>query len=934
MAKYRVGIDLGTTNCAVAYCQEGKVEPTHFQVPQLVQPAEVVARPLLPSFIYLPGEHELPAGSCALPWDAKRNFIVGELARLQGARVPGRLISSAKSWLCHAGVDRSAKILPWSAPSEVDRLSPVTASARFLSHLAEAWNAEHPKHPLAEQEIVLTVPASFDDTARQLTAQAASVAGFKNVTLLEEPQAAFYAWLATIKQTAKRIKGLRVGMTCLVADIGGGTTDFSLIDVQAEAGSLVFVRRAVGDHLLLGGDNMDLALARLLEEKLGQQLDAHRFSSLIQLCRSAKEQLLGEDAVEEVPITIMGRGSSLVAGTLRSTLNRKETQKQIFDGFFPFTDFDDAPERKRTGLNELGLPFVSDPCISKQLSSFLRQHDITPENPPDVLLFNGGVFTPESIRDRFVKVMRKWFGTQKEPWDPHVLESPSLDLAVALGAAHYAEIRHTGGRKIGGGLARSYYLAIAARSAEEEAKHTQKLLCVVPQHLEEGQTIDLKAPVLELSLGQPVQFPLYSSTVREDDEPGQTYEIDPDEMAKLSPLTTLLRGGKRSGIKDVPVTLSIKLTEIGTLELALVGSDAQRWKLEFNTRSTVTESGADKGDSTEENSPALAVTQEEVWPEERIIIAGNAIESTFNQGGEDEARQLTKELEIFLDASRERWPTTLCRRLADKLIEVAGQRRKSPAHNTRWFNLAGYTLRPGYGDAKDPFRMDQLWKLLAAPSKQSGSSFVATQRQSEGGADFWIFWRRVAGGLASNLQQNLFERLRPVLLPGAGLSYKPGNNELAEMWRAAASFERLEPRLKELLAEQLLKQLKRPPVPSHITWTLARLGARELFHGSLNHLVHPDAVTKWLEQLLTFQPSSNNEAKNWIACLANLARKVNNRLLDIAEPMREQVLAVMRQHHANEKWLQLVAEGGQLSGVEQQQLLGDDLPLGLKLREE
>ena len=588
--RFLIGIDLGTTNSALAYVDLDKRSPgvlEHFRVPQLVAPGEMQPRDLLPSFLYLPGPHDLPTGATALPWDPAAKDVVGEFARNHGSRIPGRLVTSAKSWLCHAGVDRSAPLLPWSAPPEVHRISPVEASTRYLKHLVDAWNAVHPGDPMQKQKVVLTVPASFDDMARNLTVDAARKAGLVDLALIEEPQAAFYCWLAV--HSAVDAARIRPGDLCLVVDIGGGTTDFSLIQAVEQQGELGFLRQAVGDHLLLGGDNMDLALAKHVEAKLPSagRLDAVQYGLLTQACRQAKEALLAPEPPASYSVTVMGRGRQVIGGSQTATLTADDIRQVLLDGFFPFVFFESEPARgARSGLHEMGLPYVSDPGITRHLAAFLKRHLGKAGMPaaPRALLFNGGVFTPESLRNRVVDALRKWFDRENQPWQPLVLTNPSLDAAVAWGAAYFAWLKHSGGRRIGGGIARSYYLGVG--SAAKDGKIT--LVCVVPQHLEEGHEIELEQPKLELALGQPVQFPLYSSTVRTFDKAGDLLEVDVNQLLQLPPLHTVLRGGKRSGTKSVPVTLAVRVTEIGTLELFCVAAEGEnRWRLEFNIRDII-----------------------------------------------------------------------------------------------------------------------------------------------------------------------------------------------------------------------------------------------------------------------------------------------------------------------------------------------------------
>jgi molecular chaperone DnaK (HSP70) len=981
MSRYLIGIDLGTTNSALAYVdlehatRAGLLDIRPFAVPQLVAPGEVKERALLPSFLYLPGEHDLPAGATALPWDSARRYAVGEFARNHGGRVPGRLVSSAKSWLCHAGVDRSAGLLPWSAPPDVPRISPVEASARYLHHFAEAWNftvaRDRPDYRLEKQAVVLTVPASFDDVARTLTVEAAGKAGLENVVLLEEPQAAFYCWLCT--RPAAEVAALRPGARCLVVDVGGGTSDFSLIECVEQQGELGFVRQAVGDHLLLGGDNMDLALAKFVEARLpgAGRLDAAQYGLLTQACRLAKESLLGPSPPASYTVTVVGRGRAVIGGTLHTPLTPADVRQVIADGFFPVVPADAQPVRgARTGLHEMGLPYVSDPAITRHLAAFLqnqaRSQGGADGGTPAAVLFNGGVFQPAVLRDRVIEVLRGWYERPDRPWQPLVLTNPSLDLAVAWGAAYFGWLRHTGGRRIGGGIPRSYYVAVSASEEEgattagdgskpgpapgEDADATSAVadpapstgdsqsspkilvLCVVPQHLEEGQDVVLEKPELELALGQPVSFPLYTSTVRPDDRAGDLLAVAPEQLLQLPPLQTVLRGGKRSGARRVPVTLAARSTAIGTLELFCVARDGQnRWRLEFNIRALVREGAAR---SEPEQELAGAVT--DVWPEGQVQEAARLIQAAYrgDEPGAVTPQELTRALESALEAPRHQWPTSLCRRLWEFLGEVGEDRRRSPAHLSRWYNLVGYCLRPGFGDPLDRFRIEQLWKLMAAPHR--GGPGQVTQpsagRVTEGGADSWIMWRRVAGGLNPALQQALFDRLRPALLPGKGKGGpRPGANELAEMWRAAAALERLDVKHKEALGTVLLKGLRRGPVPTYGFWALTRLGARALLYGPLNAVLHHQVVEGWLDAVLGFEPGNQGERLAWAFCLSQLARRTGQRALDIDDSRRRSVLTVLRTLEVPEHWVRMVEEVSELEQEEQGQMLGDSLPIGLRL---
>jgi hypothetical protein len=937
MSQYLIGIDLGTTNSAVAYIdlkrrpRPGSPEIHTLPITQLVAPGEIKDRPLLPSFLYLPGAHDLPPSATALPWDTGRPFAVGEFARNHGAKVPGRLVTSAKSWLCHAGVDRTAALLPWSAAPDVPRISPVEASTRYLRHMVESWNhalaRDKAEHQMEKQAVVLTVPASFDDVARNLTVEAARRAGLEDVTLLEEPQAAFYCWLAV--HSMAEAGALRPGSLCLVIDVGGGTTDFSLIQAVEQQGEIGFVRQAVGDHLLLGGDNMDLALAKFVETKLpgAGRLDAAQYGTLTQACRLGKETLLVPTPPASHTVTVMGRGRAVIGGTLHAALTPADVHQLIFEGFFPQVPRDAEPGRgARTGLHEMGLPYVNDPAITRHLAGFLNKH--AGQSVPHAILFNGGVFQPQVLRDRLIGVLRHWNDTPGKPWQPLVLSNPSLDLAVAWGAAHYGWLRHSGGKRIGGGIARSYYVGIEPPQTQETAKEGRSLdlLCVVPQHLEEGREIALEKPELELALGQPVMFPLYTSTVRGDDQAGAILKASPEQLLQLPPLHTILRGGKRSGTKRVPVMLAARCTEIGTLEVFCVARDGgNRWRLEFNIREIV-----------KEETPAADVhasdSLTDVWPEELVQKAAQLIRKVYLEPETPESRpqDLTKALEAALEAPRQDWPTGLCRRLWEVLQEVQEQRRRSPAHQSRWNHLVGYCLRPGFGDSLDRFRVEQLWKIFHSPPRAEAGR--AVPRLPESGADYWIMWRRVAGGLGSALQNSLSDRLRSILLPSKGKAgYKPQPNELAEIWRAAAALERIDPKHKEALGDVLLKQMRRSPVPTYAFWSLTRLGARALVYGPLNAIVHPHVIEKWLDQLVGFTPSHPSERVAWAFCLAQLARKSGQRALDIDDGHRGSVGSALAPLEVPEKWKKMVDEVLELEGEEQGEMLGDSLPIGLRL---
>jgi hypothetical protein len=609
-APFIVGIDLGTTNCAMAFAEGGGDSDADApiliqEIPQVVNPHEVAGRTLLPSFLYLPGESDLPPGSVALPWEAAPAVVLGELARKRGSENPERLIASAKSWLSYAAANRTAAILPWGAPAEVPKLSPVDASSRYLAHLRDAWNQAHAPARLEDQDVLLTVPASFDEEARTLTLRAAEQAGLAHVTLLEEPQAAFYAWIAN--QGDRWRDRVAVGDLVLVCDVGGGTTDFSLIAVSDHEGELALERVAVGDHILLGGDNMDLALARVLQQRLeaeGHRVDSWQLQGLWHQARGAKERLFerealgGADAAEAV--TLLGRGRRLVGGTITTQLTGTDVREAVVEGFFPLVDREARPARqRRVGFQELGLPYAADAGVTRHLASFLsRQAAGSPMTAavrrgpggmaaPTHVLFNGGVMKAAVLRRRLVEVLSGWLVA--EGFDPlderHVLDAPDLDQAVARGAAYYGQARRGRGVRIRSGAARTYYIGIeSAMPAVPGLAAPLKALCVVPFGMEEGTSAEIRAREFGLVVGEPAEFRFLSSSIRKADAPGTLVEDWGDEIEELSPLEVTLRiDGQEDAV--VPVTLESRVTEVGTLELWCVARDRQqRWKLELNIR--------------------------------------------------------------------------------------------------------------------------------------------------------------------------------------------------------------------------------------------------------------------------------------------------------------------------------------------------------------
>jgi molecular chaperone DnaK (HSP70) len=911
-ARHLIGIDLGTTNTAVAYVDTAAADPRVrvFEVPQLVAPGEVGPRRQLPSFVYLPGEHDLAPAATVLPWrpqEAGGREVVGELARSQGARNPQRMIASAKSWLCHAGVDRHAAILPWGS-DDGPRLSPVAAQAQVLAHVGAAWDHAFPDARFAAQDIVVTCPASFDEAARELTALAAAKAGLAQVVLLEEPQAAFYAWIDRNRGAART---LAPGERVLVFDVGGGTTDFTLITVDADGG---FARVAVGDHLLLGGDNVDLTLAKLVEQRLtaggGKRLDALQWHGLVHACRLAKETLLGDAPPDEMPITVAARGAKLIAGTLRDRVTRAELEAVLFDGFFPVVAAGANPTRGRGGLQELGLPYASDPAITRHLAAFLARHG---GSPIDGVLFNGGAMTPPSLRARVLDQLAAW---QPGHARPRELVAHAPELAVAVGAAHYGLVRRGLAARIRGGTPRAFYLGVDGGAAP-------MAVCLAGKGLEEGKTVEL-ARDFTLLTNRPVRFRLYSSSSRED-APGTLTPIgdgrpdtvdDGSDLLELPPIVTVLRAPGRS---SAVVHLAVQVTELGAVEIWCVepggAAAAGRWRLSFDMRA----GGAAPRDD-DDGGPAP--------PHPRLDDGKARVVAAF-RGDPALLAPLARELEELFEARRDEWPATTARGLFDAAIEVVDSRKRSADHEQRWLGLAGLCLRPGTGAPLDAWRVRQLWGVF-----NEGLSFGKAEASR---LAWWIVWRRIAGGLSAGQQEQIYDRLGGLLLPGAKqqkklAEVKASRQELGEMWRAVASLERLAIAHKLKLGDELMRRMdtRKAREDAVLIWSLGRIGARVPLYGPHNAVVPASKVAAWLGVLLTWDWPEPDKAA---FALAQLARRTGDRARDLDDALRERVADVVRGLPGGERAALLVEQVIALEAREERVALGDTLPSGLRLRD-
>lgn len=919
MPRFLIGIDLGTSNTVMAYADRQRDETIRlFEVEQLVAPGEVAPRPQLPSLRYHPAPGEFRQTDLSLPWTqanpvGAKDAIVGTLARELGMQVPGHLVASAKSWLSHRSVDRTAAILPWGAGEEVTKISPLAASAGYLAHLRAAWNHSHPEHPLERQDVVLTVPASFDEGARSLTLQAAKLAGIPLVRLLEEPQAAFYDWLH------RHHEGLGDALAqtrlVLVCDVGGGTTDLSLIKVENTPQGPGLTRVGVGDHLMLGGDNMDLGLAHLAEARIaagGGRLSAPQLAQLSQQCRSAKERLLKPACPERVKVTLLGAGARLIGGSRSTELERAEVREMVLEGFFPRVDADARPQRLRAGIVEFGLSYAADPAITRHLAAFLALHarvaaealgssGCDKEMPvPDTVLLNGGVFASEILSQRLQEILADWRG---KPLQLLLNEHP--EQAVARGAVAYGLGRSGKAPRIGGGSARSYFLAL------EEGRETPRTVCLLPRGAPEGQETVLDGRQFSLLVDRPVRFHLFSSTADTDWQAGELVELDRQTMLELPPIATVLTSETSSDRAEIPVQLASSLTEVGTLEVQCVtvaGQSPRRWRLEFQLRGPGVQSEA----TTLELPPRF--TEAAQWVERMYGQQQKTVEA-------GEIKRLRSELERLL-GPREEWQGTLLRELFVLLWDGAGKRRRTPDHERIWLNLAGFCMRPGFGYPLDEWRVAQLWNLY-----QNGIQFG---NEARNWAEWWILWRRVAGGLDEAAQRALFVDIAFYLQPPGAAKRPPGPKKQGydDMVKLVASLERLPSENKIEAGEWLLQRLRKPRENVQTWWAIGRLGAREPAYGSAHQVVPPEVAERWLQRLLELDWKQMEPA---VFAAALLSRMTGDRERDIGKPLRDLVIERLVAIKAPPGWLKMVQEVVELSAEDEKRLLGDSLPVGLKL---
>ncbi|CAA0096646.1 Chaperone protein DnaK [BD1-7 clade bacterium] len=940
--QFLIGIDLGTTHCVLAYADLQQPLTADncqiFDIEQLVAPGEVGKRPLLPSFRYHPTAGEIDANDMLLPWSADADVylqgelpqvVIGEWARQLGAKVDGRQVVSAKSWLSHPQVDRAAPILPWAGADGVEKVSPVFASASYLHYLKKAWNNAHPNAPFEQQEIVVTVPASFDESARALTVEAAELAGLTNIVLLEEPQAVCYDWYARQGDAAQQ--ALAKMRLLLVCDVGGGTTDLSLIKVaKGKDDQLSLTRIGVGNHLMLGGDNVDLALAHHSEQQINgknsaKKLSASALSQLIQQTRQAKELLLSDNAPDSANVTILGSGARLIGGAKRATLTQQWVRDIALDGFFPLSAFDQLPNTRRSAVVEFGLPYAADPAVSKHIAAFLNEHqtacrdalsltnDTDQAAIPDAVLFNGGVFNSPLLSARAHTVLSTWAQSPVQ-----VLDNNNPDLAVAQGAVAYAKARRGAQLKIGGGSARTFFLALA-----NDNDDSRQAVCIMPKGTEENHELHLSDRQFVLRLGQPIQFHLYSTTHDHPYKAGEIITLNDDDISSqrfisLPPLVVAMDAGLDVEIdndndkKEQVVQLAANLSEVGTLQLDCISNTEQRWHVAFEVRQ---KAGAQASPANTDKLP------------DGFDVIQQKIDDVYGDSKKKANPKAVKTLRADIEkrlGKRDSWEIPVLRTLFDQFLTNEKRRRRSAAHERVWFTLAGYALRPGFGYPADEWRIEKIW-----PYYKQGLQFA---QETQLWSAWWMFWARAAGGLSDEQQQQIFNDVRQYIdaqkLSSRKTQADGKQKSYEDIVKLLAALEKLPPTDKINMAESLLKRLEKPAESQNSWWALGRIATRTPFHGSAHNVIDKNTVQQWLPAILNTDWKKNPHAA---FCAVMMTRKSGDRVRDVDEQWQQQVVEKLTASKAPASWIEMVSTVKTLDEAETKRVFGEALPIGLRL---
>ena len=920
--QYYVGIDLGTTNTVMAFSVLDRTGPDHtievFPIEQLVGPGTVAPRPFLPSVRYHPVEGELAEDQCQLPWQHQRlegepYAVMGVWAQQLSRQVDGRGVVSAKSWLCHNHVDRTAAILPWGHDVAVPKISPMLAQASVLNYCRHAWNHAHPDALLEHQKVVLTVPASFDEAARALTKNAAQRAGLPHVQLLEEPHAACYDWLFNHRHD---LSGLHDSRVLLVADVGGGTSDFSLMNVTLDnraldGGELAIERVAVGEHLLLGGDNIDLALGLNIEQHLAgdsnKRCSASELSQIQQQSQWAKEQLLRVDAPESLSVTILGRGARLLKNKQVVNVTKAEVEAIALDQFLKRTPWATAPEQRQAGMVDYGLPYVHDPVFSKHLGQFLDKNQaliaeqsagtVKADGPvlPDAVLLNGGFFHSQVVCDQVVELLQHW--SNDPHYQPTVLANSDPAQAVARGAVAFQLAKQGVGLTIGGGAPHDYWLVVGNGDGSQSA------VCILPRGTAEGMALTLEDHAFSVVVNQPVQFLVLTT----DDEktPLGTVAPIPESGHWLPPMLTEVD----AFTEDQTVNLVATYSELGVLELTLVSVDGQvKQPLSLNLR----------GKSHRSAHFQTAVSDDFVWAHERLI------RHWVTKGVDVKAlKGLRAELEKRLGA-RDEWSLDDLRHLADGLIECATKRRRSDAHERIWLNWTGFCMRPAVGHPLDPWRLDRLWPLW-----EEGPHF---KNQRQVWSEWWTFWRRLVPGLSVHQQHTILERIGPWVDPSnqkrRAIQADIKDKDYESVVRLLGSLEAISVERKCEAAQWLMTRLGSSKEPVVSWWALGSLGARTLLFAGAQGVVPASTVESWVECALAQDWRKVPQAAQ---AAVLMSRMCGERDLDVSPACRQSVLDGLAAAKLSDAWKTMVSEHVPLTLDSSQQWFGDGLPTGLVL---
>jgi len=908
--RFSIGIDLGTSNSALAFAPlDGDGGTEVLAIPQWDGEATRTEATTLPSALYWP---ESPVEGDPGGW------IVGRLARRKAGEVPGRVVLSAKSWLCHHAADRTAPFLPWGGDElgAADKISPVEAAALVLRHLWSAWDArfaaQGPDYCFEAQDITITVPASFDAVAQRLTLDAARDAGFPDRTrLLEEPQAAFAWWLeqrhggGDIWAALPDPAGERHHV--LVVDVGGGTTDFSLFELRRDDNGPAprIVRVAVSDHILLGGDNIDLALAHLMEPRLTRglaPLSAGQWDHLVSACRALKERVLSEDGAptDTFTLSVPGRGSGMIGGALTAELSRADLDSLLFDGFFPACGADEQPKRAATAIKEWGLPYAFDGAVTRHLADFLRERPRV-----DAVLFNGGSLQPQRLRDGLCARIAAW----QDGAVPHVLDNRQLDLAVARGAAYSGWLRHRHVGAIEAGSARAVF--IEAHSDDDSAA-ARSLVCLLPHGAAVERDFEASGLDLSLRLDRMVSFRVHTSTRHDAVRLGDVVALDPDRFRALPPLETVLRAPDGSTAETIPVGLVARVNELGLLQVSIhsraPGLD-QVWPLDFNLR---------QPERTEAEAPVQA---EANAPPDKIEAAAARIKAVLGRpagkGDKLTAPRLLQSLEQILGLPRGSWNAVLLRALWPSLESCRDGLGLSVEHEEAWLAVAGFLLRPGFGVAQDEARIDTLWRLRETGARFPGKR-IRVQEQ--------ILWRRLAGGLSRERQEALAQSEMARIVQSKSAA--------PELIRMVGAFERLGPELKADLVRRFIDSAAAlASEHKHCAPYLAALGAllnRTPFHSGPEAVMPPALVEQAFDALRGFD-WADPELIEAQTLFLRAARAVADRTVDLGESLRLKIANRLEKCGVSPTRTARLKSVVAVERAEQIGYFGDDVPPGLIL---